>query len=172
MNTTFKIAVKKVATGISYIIGEQPIACIELYVPSSGTQTAILHKIEGLVFLQDIHDDTKAIDILECANRILRHNHPHITSVSFHDTSDFPCHRDYTEYLDLLTYFLACEGRTWYEQHLRAYLTPESLWETYRNEVQAFCSKEKKSRIAIILVWSFPFIPPRRIQILVASFCP
>jgi hypothetical protein len=138
------IEVKKVSTGVSYTIGEQPIAYVELYVPSSGEPTAVLHNIEGLVFLQDLHDDTKARAMLDCVNRMVRQNHPQITSVSLHDTSDMPCHREYTEDLDVLTYFLGCDGITWYERNLGAYLTPESLWDTYRAEVKAFCSKENK----------------------------
>lgn len=73
---------------------------------------------------------------------------PQIKTVSLDDTSYIPCNRATEDTLDLLTYSIALYKKTWYEERLNAYLEPKETYINYRNQVEAYASKETKSQMS------------------------
>jgi len=160
---TFKLHKKESHTGITFTIGDAPMYCLELYVPIPEktdkrieyiAKTAILHKIESLIHcsLKDISKDymekySMGKELLIVVNHILKKDYPYILYVSFDDKSQMPCNREHGDQLDLMTYSIALNGYTWYEMNLNAYFLPKNKYDTYREQVKLYMSKERKESI-------------------------
>ena len=173
-NYSFTLHTTETRDSYVFTVGEAPNVCLELCVMipdrvderiRSMTNVAILYRIDALLECssKDIDDDylkqhSFAADLLDKVRSILK-RFPHVTTVKLHDASYMPCHREWKDTLDLLTYSIALHKQTWYEAKLGAYVTPKSKYERYRSQVEHYASKDYKQTVDFVqfysrIVWS------------------
>jgi hypothetical protein len=71
---------------------------------------------------------------------------PTVETVKLDDASYIPCIRDSANTLDLLIYYIALYGKTWYEDKVDAYIKPKAKYDEYRKQVDNYMSKETKNK--------------------------
>lgn len=145
-----------------YSIGSKQKPCLSLsfYVKEMsdkyGTpfiETANLNNIESLdeCIEQEVSDEIQekypfGRELLEWVIHHLHQSYPYIKHIKLSDNSYIPCNRKLLDVVDLLTYSIAHYGKTWYEQHYNAYLSPESKMSLYKEQVAVYSSPEFKSK--------------------------
>ena len=112
--------------------------------------TANLMNIERLkeCIMNDVSDEyfEKYSSNLELLNEFLKYikkNYSYIKEIKLNDKSYIPCNND--DNLDLLSYYIALYGKTWYEDKYKAY--SKNDYSLYKTQVKNYTSKEFKSSI-------------------------
>jgi hypothetical protein len=120
----------------------------------SLAHTAKLNQIDALqeCSLEDINDDYMSThsfgkEMLDAIIFFINSHFPTIQSMSLNDASYIPCIRDSSDTLDLLTYSIALNKKTWYEEKINAYIKPKQRYESYRKQVDKYASKETKKAL-------------------------
>ena len=144
---------------LNYLVGEERGPCLEasVYMPDIDERfqylisEAHLYRIDALKeCMIDSHEDTHAsfgTELFYSFLNILKVNHPYVTTVSLQDSSYLPCSRDDTYILDLLTYSIACYGKTWYELKANAYLESEKDQTRYNQEISKYMTSVPKDTL-------------------------
>lgn len=143
-----------------FLVGDVAKPCLEGFVNLESTNnrlrhsanTAHLTKIDALqeCSLNDISDEYMATnsfgsELLDTVLFFINSQFPSVETVSFTDTSYIPCIRESNETVDLLTYSVALYKKTWYEEKINAYIKPKEKYDAYRQQVERYASKERKS---------------------------
>lgn len=138
-------------------IGNEDASCLEVYIRNPEkiderirdiANIAVLNKLESLLecSLKDIRENyletySMGTELLEFVNTILKERFPHVQHVQIQDKSNVYCSRVVVDRLDLLTYSIAVNTKTWYEMKLGAYILPKHKYETYRKQVKQYASE-------------------------------
>jgi hypothetical protein len=138
---------------IHFRVGDSKNPCLEgsLNLPGDDDrfaevfETANLHKIDALEQCALEYDDKESFgtELLFSFINFVKANYPHIKKVKLHDASYIPCDRSKGDTLDLLTYSIAMNGKTWYESKAGAY--PDFGQDSYTKDVERYVSQEFKS---------------------------
>ena len=143
---------------IEFRVGDEDGLCLEGSVELPGgndrlasfIDTATLSKIDAIEQCALEYDEEHSFgtELLFSFINILKANFPHVKKVRLHDASYIPCNRSTGETLDLLTYSIATQGKTWYEMKTGAYPDPNvKASKTYKDEITYFISPELKNSI-------------------------
>lgn len=145
----------------TFRVGNKP-PCLELYVQLPVEMTkieehyriAILNNIDTLLECSqtDINENylrkhSFGLELLSTVDNLLKTHFPHVRYVKLYDASYMPCHREYKDTLDLLSYSIALYGKTWYEIKRNAYILNASKRAQYYRKVAHYISKEFKASI-------------------------
>lgn len=84
------------------------------------------------------------IELLNEFIKYIKKNYSYIKEIKLNDKSYIPCNSDDT--LDLLTYYIALYGKTWYEDKYSAY--SKDNYSLYKEQIKNYVSKEFKSKIS------------------------
>jgi len=145
-----------------FLVGDAATPCLEGFVNLESTNnrmkhsanTAHLSKIDALqkCSLDDISDEYMSTysfgsELLDTIIFFINSQFPSVETISLNDTSYIPCIREEKDTVDLLTYSVALYKKTWYEDKMHAYIKPKEKYDAYRQQVERYGSKERKSRM-------------------------
>ena len=146
-------------------VGESTKPCLSLTIFTEDAEqffgpdtikTAKLSNIEALYNCVIEDDDSKNYfskysfgkELLLWVIKYIKSNFTHVKYLELDDESYIPCNRENIQTLDLLSYSIAVNCKTWYELHFNAYLPSKSNFDNYKMKVKTFCSSEFKSKIS------------------------
>jgi hypothetical protein len=150
---------------ILFRVGDEKFPCLEATVFMPGgderladlVDEAILSKIDAIEQCALEYDDEHSFgtELLFSFINLLKSSYKHVKRLRLHDASYIPCNRSSGETLDLLTYSIATQGKTWYEMKAGAYPDPNvKSSKTYNDEITNFISPEFKHSIPFIKLYS------------------
>jgi hypothetical protein len=70
----------------------------------------------------------------------------HVVFLQLDDESYIPCNRATNETLDLLTYSIALNNKTWYELNFNAFISNKNIYDRYKKEIDIYSSASTKSK--------------------------
>ena len=113
--------------------------------------TAHLMNIERLkeCIMNDVSDEiyetySSNIELLNGFLKYIKKTYPYIKDLKLNDSTFIPCNKNDT--LDLITYYIALYGKTWYEHKYKAYSKDNYI--RYKEQINQYISKEFKSNIS------------------------
>lgn len=113
--------------------------------------TANLMNIERLkeCIMDKISDEyfeeySSNIELLNEFLKYIKKNYSYIEEIKLNDKTYIPCNKD--DSLDLLSYYIALYGKTWYEDKYKAY--SKDNYSLYKEQIKNYVSKEFKSKIS------------------------
>jgi hypothetical protein len=113
--------------------------------------TANLMNIERLkeCIINEVSDEyfekySSNIELLNAFLKYIKKTYPYIKEIKLNDKSYIPCNKEDT--LDLLSYYIALYGKTWYEDKYKAY--SKNNYSLYKEQIKNYISKEFKSKIS------------------------
>lgn len=121
-------------------------------IPNNKIDTAKLCNIEALYncVLEDDAEDlfskySFGKELLEWVIEYIKTEFKHVKFLELDDQSYIPCNRETNETLDLLTYSIAVNKKTWYELHFNAFINDKQLYEKYNKQIQVYSLESTKS---------------------------
>jgi hypothetical protein len=157
-----RININDIPISWHYRIGAKDAPCLSMffYVKEAGEKynkagykTAQLSNIEVLdscieneISEEILEKYSFAKELLEWIFKHLRKQFPYIQHIELTDMSYIPCNRKILDKVDLLTYSIAHDGKTWYESNYNAYLVPKEKMEEYRNQIVNYMSEDFKAK--------------------------
>lgn len=143
-----------------FLLGNDTQPCLSFIVYTKEAQeilgkdiiyTANLMNIERLkeCIMNDISDEyfekySSNIELLNEFLKYIKKNYPYVKEIKLNDKSYIPCDKD--DNLDLLTYYIALYGKTWYEDKYKAYSKDD--YSLYKTQVKKYISKGFKSSLS------------------------
>jgi hypothetical protein len=113
--------------------------------------TANLMNIERLkeCIMDDVSNEyfekySSNIELLNEFLKYIKKNYSYIKEIKLNDKSYIPCNKD--DSLDLLSYYIALYGKTWYEDKYKAY--SKDNYSLYKEQIKNYVSKKFKSKIS------------------------
>jgi hypothetical protein len=164
---TFNVLIKNNFSGnIHYSqyleVGDHAKPCLSLRIntaeseqifDSSIIKTAKLSNIEAL-YNCVLEDDAKerfetysfGKELLLWVIDYIKINFTHVIYLQLDDESYIPCNRESEQTLDLLSYSIAINCKTWYEMNFNAILPSTEKYTIYKDEIKVYSSPEEKSK--------------------------
>jgi len=143
-----------------FLLGDESQPCLSFILYTKEAQeimgndiiyTANLMNIERLkeCIMNDVSHEyfekySSNIELLNEFLKYIKNNYSYIKEIKLNDSTYIPCNK--TDTLDLLSYYIALHGKTWYEDKYNAY--SKDNYDKYKEQLKNYISKEFKSKIS------------------------